>query len=122
MNIVVKKELYEKEALLKSAYHFVDRAFIHMDMDETNYIVCLKAKKGTLDEQQIADEFENELLAQTVRFHVYQKTHVLRELLMARTLASTIIENEEPVEDPKENGLEDIDSILTDWFIKNEKS
>ena len=46
--------------------------------------------KGDNDVADIALEFENEMLAQAVRYHVYLQTHTIREILMARAMSSTI--------------------------------
>ena len=51
------KELYPKTALLKAAYSFTDRAYIHLDVNETEYIVDISIKP---DEKEFSlKEFEN---------------------------------------------------------------
>ena len=116
-----KCELYPKEAVMKAAYHFIDRCFIHVDVIGNEYVVELTTKRDSPDDVS-GLEFENELLAQAVRYHVYEQTHAIRELLMARAMSSTIIgsstENEEQKLPDKVDSLE---SILTDWFEKNEE-
>lgn len=117
------KELYPKEALIKAAFNFTDRAFIHLDADERNYIVTMFAKQNAdLPSEQ---EFLNEILAQTARLVVLRRTRSIRELLLARAFASSIITD-------KEDDMDDIDavdeigneeqlkSILKDWFATNE--
>ena len=84
-----KHELYPKEALLKAAYHFIDRCYIHVDLVEDEFIVRLTPKTDAVDDVT-EHEFENELLAQAVRYHVYSQTHTIREILMARSMSSTI--------------------------------
>lgn len=83
------KELYPKIALLKAAYAFTDRAYLHLDADEANYYVSLVAKEGA---QTISEgDFENEMLCQSLRHEVYSQTKTIRELLMARAMASTVL-------------------------------
>lgn len=115
MKFSFSKDLYPKEALLKSAYSFTDRAYIHLDADEKDYIVNISFKDGYSFEY---DEFKNELLSQTVRMLIYEKTKNIRQLTVARALASTIV-NDFPEEDAPEESV-DIDAILTDWFDENE--
>ena len=38
------RELYSKIALIKAAYNFTDRAYVHLDADEKYYYVSLNAK------------------------------------------------------------------------------
>lgn len=46
MRISYNKKLYSKAVLLKSAYHFTDQYYIHLDEDEKYYIVDVRAKVG----------------------------------------------------------------------------
>lgn len=116
-----KKELYPKEAVLKASYHFLDRFYIHVDLIDKEFVVHLTAKEGNID-NRFDLEFENELLAQSVRYHVYLQTHVIREILMARAMSSTITgSNTELVTANLPDKLDSLESILTDWFEKNEK-
>ena len=90
-------------------------------MIEDEFIVHLTPKKDIPDDVTEL-EFENELLAQTVRYHVYLQTHAIREILMARAMSSTITGSD--TEYNKENlpeSLDSLENILTDWFAKNEK-
>lgn len=116
-----KQEIYPKQAVIKAAYHFIDRCYIHIDLIDDEFIIYMAGKKG-IDANEVALDFENELLAQTVRFQVYSQTHVLREVLMARAMSSTITGGNSELN--KSNEVENVDSldnILTDWFEKNEK-
>ena len=111
------KQIYTKEVLLKSAYSFTDECFIHLDCDEKNYFVELKLKNNT-ENEDIYYRFENELVAQETRRIVSEKTKVLREMIVARSLSSTII-NKDPELEAYE-GDYNADNILVDWFEKNE--
>ena len=108
------KEIYSKEALLKSAYRFTDIAYLHLDTDEEYYYVTIELKNTntSISEQ----EFQNALLAEMVRLCVSHQTKNVRELILARAFSSTIIE-EVPIEQPPENDY-NINEILTDWFDK----
>ena len=39
------KELYSKVALIKAAYNFTDRAYVHLDADQHYYYVTVEAKQ-----------------------------------------------------------------------------
>lgn len=114
------KELYPRIVLLKAAYNFTDRAFLHLDADDSYYYVDLTEKDGeTISE----NEFENEMLAQSVRHEIYLQTKTIRELLLARAMATTVITDREMAEEQiagaEDEGFEESD-ILKDWFAENE--
>lgn len=112
------KELYPKTALLKAAYSFTDKAYIHLDANENEFIVDISIK--TEEKSFTLKEFENELLFQSLKYCVFQQTKDIRRLIVTRALASTLIE--ENTATPTENKEEDfdIDSVLEDWFEKYE--
>lgn len=115
------KEIYDKDALLKAAYHFTDIAYIHLDVDDENYIVCIELKecKTNIDEK----EFQNEILAQMVRKRIAEQTKTVRELMIARAFSSTVIDKNEGNYDnlQKELGNEvGTNDILMNWFEKYE--
>lgn len=112
------KELYPKIALMKAAYNFTDSAYVHLDADETYYYVNLVSKGNaeTVTEKQ----FINEMLAQSVRHMVYQQTKNIRELMLARAMATTVVGDTESTDDAD---FADIDynesDLLKDWFEEN---
>ena len=116
--ITVPKKIYEKTALLKTAYHFINDYYVFIDCNETEYIVSMRCKNESADDK-IADKFLNELLAQTVRLHVYNQTHTIRELLLGRAMASTMVQTEySPL--PQNTANDKLDNIIEDWFEKHE--
>ncbi len=110
-----KKALYPKIALIKAAYHFTDVAYLHLDSDEEYYKVEITPKAGCCLEER---DFENQILAQTARNEIYKQTKNIREIALARALASSVIENVEDIEDMNENIS--ADQILHNWFDVNE--
>ncbi len=117
MKLYYLKDLYSKIALLKAAYSFVDVAYIHLDSDEKNYIVEFIPKEET--DINIQQEFDNEMLTQAVRDTVYKSTKNIRELLVARSLASTVISNSDLTEESSKDDFVESE-ILKDWFEKND--
>ena len=95
--------------------------YLHVDIRGNDFVIEITAKEDQ-DISNIENEFENELLAQAVRFQVYNQTHVLREVLMARAMSSTITgDNTELTRDQLPNDLDQLGNILMDWFEKNEQ-
>lgn len=93
--IRVSKSLYSREVLLKTAYSFTDRAYLHLEQDEKDWIISWKPREGQVID---AGEFENELIAQNLREELLEQTMDLRKVILARAFASTVMDNQ-PAED-----------------------
>lgn len=122
--LFVEKSLYPSQTLLKAAYAFIDSYYIHMEENETKWVINLCAKDGTdADEHRIKERFENELISQTVRLCVYQQTHNIREMLLARAMSSAMIVEDIPekqlIHEESDISDEELNDILTNWFDKN---
>ena len=114
------RELYSKTALIKTAYNFTDRAYLHLDADKNYYYVSISTKDG---QPEVTDqEFENEILAQSARHEIYLQTKNIRELMLARAVATSVAApREEAAETDSENTHTfSEDEILKDWFEANE--
>lgn len=115
------KQIYDQDALLKAAYRFTDNAYIHLDVDENNYIVSIEPKENNITVHE--KEFQNEILAQMIRRKITNQTKVVRELMLARAFSSTLIGNydNETFQNDKADEFRDND-ILMDWFDKYEET
>lgn len=128
MRICYNKTIYSKAALLKAAYHFTNDYYIYLDQNNDEYIVEIDAKNG-LNNSNIKGKFSNELLAQVTREEIFKQTSHIRELVLGRAFASTIIEINNETETSIEDKLEQFkdgidfvssDSIFKDWYDNNE--
>jgi len=115
--LTFNKDLYPKEAMIKAAYRFIVDCYVYLNQTAADYVIEITAKETALPEN-LANEFRNELLAQTVRLQVYKQTHVIRELLMARAMASTIISEPPTGESAATEADADLNEITKDWFEK----
>lgn len=119
----VNKSLYPIQALLKTAYVFVDSCYVHLDDMRDYWRISIAKKEQPIDSTAIKGEFENELIVQTVRFNVYQQTHVIREMLLGRAMSSSMVINTEDMANRyRESNVTDdeLSQILSDWFVANE--
>lgn len=119
--LMFNKQLYSNEALIKTAYRFIDDFYIHLDAEEENYIVLIERKNNNIKviSLDIKNEFENELILQETRRIVAESTQSIREMVFARAMASTIIT--EPIEE-LDNFEEDAEEeILINWFDRYDK-
>ena len=114
-----RKELYSKVALIKAAYNFTDIAYVHLDADEDYYYVTIEPKVNSQVVEE--SEFVNEMLAQSVRHEVYQQTKNIRELLLARSMATSIIVDDVRYCEEDEFEAFSEDEVLKDWFTGNEE-
>ncbi len=113
MLLKFSKEMYAKEAIIKAAYFFTDRYYMELNSDNNYYYVEMNTKNGQT-EADAEKEFMNEVLVQTTRLSISKQTKNIREMIIGRALASTII-------DDKDSGFIDDESInsediLSSWF------
>ena len=112
------RELYSKIALIKAAYNFTDSAYIHLDADDDYYYVSIEGKDPAITISE--NDFVNEMLSQAVRHEIYLQTKTIRELMLARALATSVVTRDDnPVSDGSHEAFSE-DEILKDWFLKND--
>ena len=118
--LTIPKALYSKTVLMRTAYRFIDRVYINFHAKDENWIVEFSEKNSDCIVEIIVKDFENSLISQALREIINERTKTLREIIMARSLTSTYIDEEDPVlkirseqEDVSEDELE---TILKNWF------
>ena len=114
-----RKELYSKVALIKAAYNYTDQAYVHLDADSDYFYVSIEPRHAGCEICE--QDFINEMLTQSVRHEVYQQTKNIRELLLARAMASSVIVDEHLVEEDQDSTFSESE-ILKDWFAAHEES
>ena len=118
MRIKFAKEFYPKEAILKAANIFTDDFYILLDTDDKYYYADINSKANK-DENDISNKFINEALLQSARYSVIKQTQNIRELIIGRALASTVI-------DDSDTGFIDDETIIAEnilhsWFDEYDK-
>ena len=84
--------VYSLEAILKTAYRFTDRAYIHLQSTETNSVeIRIRPKLITDDPDTILGDFFNDLIDQRLRTVVANETRDVRDLIMAHALSHTVL-------------------------------
>lgn len=120
MELRFVKTIYDKQTLLKTAFLFTDRAYLHLDQDEKCWLVSWKEK----DENNIAPEaFENEMIEQLLHAQLLQSTADIRKLVLARAFASTIMDTEDAMDTDTCTTEKDADqekNILQGWFDRGD--
>ncbi len=121
MEIRADKSIYSKQVLLKTAYSFSDRAYLHLSQDDHSWII----QWTEMPDQEVKPEmFENEMISQQLREELVEKTKDIRTLLLSRAFASSALDIHEAVDsmtsdivvvpelDVEENAVD----ILKGWF------
>lgn len=112
------RELYSKVALIKAAYNFTDSAYIHLDADNEYYYVSIEPKDPSVSISE--SDFVNEMLSQAVRHEIYIQTKTIRELMLARAMATSVVTKDDNLPLDGSNEVFSEDEILKDWFVENE--
>ncbi|MBR4314521.1 MAG: His-Xaa-Ser system protein HxsD [Lachnospiraceae bacterium] len=120
--IKLSKNIYNKEPILKAAYIFSDVFYVYVDENNTDYLIKLEFKnvKNEKNEHFSDKEFINEVIVQSVRYNIMQQTKNIRELILGRALASTMVNDSTKYEN--DSADIEINDILVDWFDKYDNS
>ncbi len=89
VDLTVDTALYPMDAILGTAYVFVDRCYVFLDRAGDGAVrVSLSPKAGTSDEamREVVGDFQNELLAQALRARIAERHEKVRETIVARAL------------------------------------
>ncbi len=105
--------VYGLPALLRVAYKFTDRCFLHLQRRTDDVVeVRFRAKGANMSLENIAGEFCNELLDQALREIVASESESMRNLIVAHALSKTPFvqpdfECADPGTDPAAIGIPD---------------
>ena len=93
----VHKALYPADVLFGTAFAFLDRCYVHLDVaDKDRTLVELTVKPGhTVKAGDIAGEFKNELVTQALRLKLAKQTEEVRTMIVGRAIGGAL-----PVEGP----------------------
>jgi His-Xaa-Ser system protein HxsD len=109
----VQLGVYGLEPLLKAAHRFTDRCFVHLEYEDAANVLCRFRVKRPLDNiEQIAGDFVNELLDQSLRARLAASTEPVRQLLIAQAFSKTSLfhpelDSADPFTDPASIGNPD---------------
>lgn len=92
----VDGSIYDDIAILKAAYVFTSRAFLHLQRANDGLVeVRLRPKNPEQDPSELAGEFLNELIDQRLRRAVDVETRSARDLILTHALSKTSLLNQE---------------------------
>lgn len=119
-NLTICEDVYPLEAVLRTAYIFIDDYYVFLDKKEAGQIhVSISPKQACeASPDNIAGEFYNELLNQALRLAISASTKTIRELITTRALYSSYINEKEEILTEEENTY-DLEKIANNWFEVN---
>ncbi len=91
--LTVHKGLYPKDVLFGTAFTFLDRCYVHLDMADADHVrVSLRPKPGVtgLSAQEAAGEFCNEMVNQAVRLRLAKATEQVRTEIVKRAIGQSL--------------------------------
>ena len=119
--ITISKYIYPLVVVKKAIANYMEDIYVKLEEDVNNIIIRIQLNKEESDLNQIIGEFYNELLRESLRYDIACETKNLRELIVARALYTTCIEDNDELIDGYEENNDDfnLDDIAVNWFEKN---
>lgn len=116
LNISLDLSIYPKEAIMGTAYVFIDKVYVYLDIKEKGKIyVSLKNKDKDADIVVTEGEFMNELLNYVHRLNISKYNKKIRESMVERALYSSVGDN---MFDDQDDDFEDPLGIAVPWEEK----
>ena len=131
-SIKLNPKIYPLEVIYSAAYVLLDKAFISFDGDpEKEVIVNIKPRESQ-NPDQIADEFQNELVNYLEYRVNYQRNKDIRDMILQRAILTNDPGANQQTSSPEESGemnfddneefLDDELGIAVPWEEKQEES
>lgn len=98
INFKINKNIYPLNIVMKTAYIFTGDFYLFFDYFNEDYLEVRLSAKLNMPHSELVNktgEFNNELLNQSLRFDIQEKTKNLRQLILGRALYSECIEYDE---------------------------
>lgn len=113
-------ELYPKEVIIKTACSMIDKCYVHLDLIDNKYCLQITSKDSESD-SDIKKRLDNEIIFQLARYTVSVRTSDIRQLIMGRAFATSMIAEKRKIPDYDSNYVSSADAILKEWFEANGK-
>jgi His-Xaa-Ser system protein HxsD len=99
--VSVHKSLYPHDVLFGTAFAFLDRCYVHLDVEAADRIrIELTPRPGSpLSGAELAGEFKNELVNQALRFKLAKQTEKVRTMIVGRAIGEA-----QPSDAPPDRG------------------
>lgn len=90
--LVIDKNIFDKDIVLKAAYNFLDRGYFFFKLDENENIVLVFTKREENSEkiENIISDFSDELLAVYLRDRLEKDNKNIREAIVWAAIANSL--------------------------------
>jgi His-Xaa-Ser system protein HxsD len=100
--------VYSLDALLKTAYWYTNRCFLHLQLAAPGQVEVRFKAKPDKDLNNVPEAFMNDLLDQSLREKIAHQTEPFRNLIVAHALSKTCLINSDlESTDPFDNGAKE---------------
>ena len=95
--LIINKNIYDKEVLMQTSYVMIEKSYILVDEDEKNYIIMIKPKKKIKDSEveEMVFEFMDELIESASYIDQLKRTSSIRQIILEKALLSQSTIDEE---------------------------
>jgi len=107
LSVDVNESVYSRDAVLRTAYWFTDRCYLHITRPAPGFFrIQFKAKASPKPDlvvatlEEVAGEFLNSLLDHQTRQDIESQTGRIRELLVAKAFAEAGVLEDTPPGEP----------------------
>ena len=118
------KSLYSTDALFGTAFVFLDRCYIHMDIvgDDHVEVELVPRAGGKWSLTDLAGEFCNEMVNQALRFKLAKQTEKVRTMIVGRAIGESIPTSEPVSEGPIASAVPDLPPEVAKLLSEEEES
>ena len=128
LDVFLDNKIYPLISVKKAMITFMEYAYVSAKNVNNRIKIHFEFKENNVNLDEIAKEFINECLKESLRYDISKETQNIRELILGRALYSSCIrfDDGEPNDiNIKYNEIEDvdfnIDEIAVNWFDINRK-
>ncbi|HEX4263930.1 MAG TPA: His-Xaa-Ser system protein HxsD [Verrucomicrobiae bacterium] len=110
--VKIDMRIFSLNALLKTAYWYTGRCYLHLQTDGDDVIEARFKPKPGMNLEHLPEQFMNDLLIQSLQERVSKESEPFKNLILAHALSKTSLVNAdaeaaEPFEDPKKIMISD---------------
>jgi len=86
--LTVDNSVYEKEAILNASYKYTDKCHINIEPIGTMTEIYFKSKNETINLENTALDYGNELIDQQIRLNTGREFKIIRDELVKKAFSS----------------------------------
>lgn len=117
--ISLNLSLYARPAVMKALYKYHQQYLISFEIEENHLVVYFESEAPIMGIEKMVASIQKELSFQMIRYDTMQATNQVRQLLVARALYATCVEDDRTIENEADcnnsSWKEDQRNIFASW-------